>query len=171
MTWFDIFIYIVIIYCVFKGYKTGLVKQLATLTGLVAGAILSGQISSLLLPLLQSKLQSSDYILAPLSYILAFILIMLAFYLLGTLIQGIVEAAKMGTLNRLAGIALCLTKWILAVSIIVNLIAQIDSGHHIISHDTISRSRTYEYVQPFAPQIVPFLKFEFDQEQLSGKDR
>lgn len=164
MTWFDIFIYIVIIYCVFKGYKTGLIKQLATLAGLVAGAILSGQISSLLLPILQGKSGSSDYILAPLSYMLAFALIMLAFYLLGTLLQGIIEAAKMGILNRLAGVILCLTKWILAISIVTNLIAHIDSKHFIISDATINNSKTYKYVQPFAPHIVPFLKFEFNKE-------
>ena len=75
MTWFDILIYIVVIYCVFKGYKTGLIKQLATLAGLIAGAILSGQISSILLPVLQGKSHSSEYILAPLSYMLAFALI------------------------------------------------------------------------------------------------
>lgn len=170
MTWFDIFIYIVIVYCVFKGYKTGLIKQLATLAGLVAAAILSGQISSILLPILQGKSHSSDYILAPISYMLAFALIMLAFYLLGTLIQGIIEAAKMGTLNRLAGVGLCLTKWILAISIVVNLISKIDSRHYIISDDTISKSKTYKYVQPLAPHIVPFLKFEFDKSQLSEKD-
>lgn len=164
MTWFDLFIYIVIIYCVFKGYKTGLIKQLATLAGLVAGAILSGQISSILLPVLQGKSHSSDYILAPISYMLAFALIMLAFYFLGTLIQGIVEAAKMGTLNRLAGIVLCLTKWMLAISIIMNLILKIDSTHYIISENTINNSKMYKYVQPLAPHIVPFLKFEFNKE-------
>lgn len=164
MTWFDLFIYIVIIYCVFKGYKTGLIKQLATLAGLVAGAILSGQISSILLPVLQGKSHSSDYILAPISYMLAFALIMLAFYFLGTLIQGIVEAAKMGTLNRLAGVVLCLTKWMLAISIIMNLILKIDSIHYIISENTINNSKMYKYVQPLAPHIVPFLKFEFNKE-------
>lgn len=164
MAWFDILIYIVVIYCIVKGYKTGLIKQLATLAGLIAGAILSGQISSLLLPVLQGKLHSSEYILAPLSYILAFALIMFAFYLLGTLVQGVVEAVKMGILNRLAGIALCLVKWILAISIVVNLISKIDPAHHIISEDTIVRSKTYKYVQPFAPHIVPFLKFDFDKE-------
>lgn len=164
MTWFDILIYIVVTYCVFKGYKTGLIKQLATLAGLIAGAILSGQISSILLPVLQGKSHSSEYILAPLSYMLAFALIMLAFYLLGTLIQGVIEAAKMGTLNRLAGVVLCLVKWMLAISIVINLIGKIDSKHYIISEDTINRSKMYKYVQPFAPHIVPFLKFEFDKE-------
>ncbi|SHF60015.1 CvpA family protein [Dysgonomonas macrotermitis] len=164
MTWFDICIFIVTAYCIFKGYKTGLVKQLATLAGLVAGAVLSGQISTIIRPLIQGKTESSDYILEPLSYILAFAIIMLAFYLLGTLVQGILEAAKMGTLNRLAGIVLCLTKWMFAISIVLNLLIKVDTNRIIISHETEARSKTYKYVQPLAPYLVPYLKFGLDKE-------
>lgn len=160
MNWLDIIIVIIVVYCIFEGYKTGLIKQLATLAGFIVGAVLSGTISSIILPILQSKIGSSENILGPLSYILAFTAIMIVFYLLGSMIQSIVETVKMGALNRLAGIVLCLAKWIFVTSILLNLILKTDTNKVLITDNTINKSKTFKYVQPFAPRIVPFLKFD-----------
>lgn len=160
MNWLDIIIVIIVVYCIFEGYKTGLIKQLATLAGFIVGAVLSGTISSIILPILQSKIGSSENILGPLSYILAFTAIMIVFYLLGSMIQSIVETVKMGALNRLAGIVLCLAKWVFVTSILLNLILKTDTNKALITDNTINKSKTFKYVQPFAPRIVPFLKFD-----------
>lgn len=162
MNWFDICIFIVIIYCIIKGYKTGLVKQLSTLAGLIAGAVLSGKLSILILPYIQHIKQIPHYMSAPLSYAITFIIIISAFYLLGTMMEEILKTVKMGTLNKLAGVALCLTKWLFAISIIVNLIVQADEHHQLIGPKIQDGSTTYKYIQPFAPKLVPFLKFSFD---------
>lgn len=163
MNWFDILIFIVVIYCIIKGYKTGLVKQLSTLAGLLAGAILSGKLSVLLLPYIQHIKSIPPSMTAPLSYILTFLIIILGFYLLGTMVEEIIKTVKMGTLNKLAGVALCLIKWLFAISIIVNLIVQADEHHQLIAPKIQNGSTTYKYIQPFAPKLVPFLKFSLDE--------
>lgn len=162
MNWFDICIVIVIIYCIIKGYKTGLVKQLSTLAGLIVGAVLSGKLSILVLPYIQHIKQIPEYMTAPLSYALTFLIIITSFYLLGTMMEEILKTVKMGTLNKLAGIALCLTKWLFAISIIVNLIVQADEHHQLLAPKIQNGSATYKYIQPFAPKLVPFLKFSLD---------
>lgn len=162
MNWFDICIFIVIIYCIIKGYKTGLVKQLSTLAGLIVGAVLSGKLSILILPYVQHIKQIPHYISAPLSYAITFLIIISAFYLLGTMMEEILKTVKMGTLNKLAGVALCLTKWLFAISIILNLIVQADEHHQLITPKIQNGSSTYKYIQPFAPKLVPFLKFSFN---------
>lgn len=162
MNWFDICIFIVIIYCIIKGYKTGLVKQLSTLAGLIVGAVLSGKLSILILPYVQHIKQIPHYMAAPLSYAITFLIIISSFYLLGTMMEEILKTVKMGTLNKLAGVALCLTKWLFAISIVVNLIVQADEHHQLIAPKIQNGSATYKYIQPFAPKLVPFLKFNFD---------
>ncbi|PXV67545.1 colicin V production protein [Dysgonomonas alginatilytica] len=162
MNWFDICIIIVIIYCIIKGYKTGLVKQLSTLAGLIVGAVLSGKLSILILPYVKHIKQIPDYMAAPLSYALTFLIIISSFYLLGTMMEEILKTVKMGTINKLAGIALCLTKWLFAISIAVNLIVQADEHHQLLAPKIRNGSATYKYIQPFAPKLVPFLKFSFD---------
>ena len=162
MNWFDICIFIVIIYCIIKGYKTGLVKQLSTLAGLIVGAVLSGKLSALILPYVQHIKQIPHYMSAPLSYAITFLLIISAFYLLGTMMEEILKTVKMGTLNKLAGVALCLTKWLFAISIILNLIIQADEHHQLIAPKIQNGSTTYTYIHPFAPKLVPFLKFSLD---------
>lgn len=162
MNWFDICIFIVIVYCVIKGYKTGLVKQLSTLAGLIVGAILSGKLSVLILPYVQHIKQISPYMAPPLSYALTFLIIIACFYLLGTMMEEILKTVKMGTLNKLAGIALCLTKWLFAISIVINLIVQADEHHQLIAPKIQNGSASYKYIQPFAPKLVPFLKFSLD---------
>lgn len=162
MNWFDICIVIVIIYCIIKGYKTGLVKQLSTLAGLIVGAVLSGKLSVLILPYIQHIKQIPDYMTAPLSYALTFLIIISSFYLLGTMMEEILKTVKMGTLNKLAGVVLCLTKWLFVISIVINLIVQADEHHQLLAPKIRNRSATYKYIQPFAPKLVPFLKFNFE---------
>lgn len=157
MNWFDIIILIVAGYSILKGFKTGFVKQLASLGGLLAGAILSGQVSYILEPYMHKV---SERFAAPLSYMIAFVLIITAFAIVGHMLHEILETVKLGTLNRLAGAALCFSKWILAISILINLISKADENKRLISDNFRKKSRTFNSVQAIAPIIVPYLKFE-----------
>ena len=78
------------------------------------------------------------------------------------MMEEILKTVKMGTLNKLAGIALCLTKWLFAISIVINLIVQADEHHQLIAPKVQNGSASYKYIQPFAPKLVPFLKFSLD---------
>lgn len=158
ITWFDIIIIIITIYCIIKGYKSGLVKQLATLLGLVAGAMLSGQISEIILPFLEQKLNTTSYLLSPISYLLSFGIIMVCFYFLSTLAEGILETIKMGKLNRIAGALFCIAKWFFAISIVINIISMFDKNQTFIKNNTIAHSISYKYIQPLAPHIIPFIE-------------
>ncbi len=160
MNWFDICIFIVTAYCFIKGYKTGFVKQLTTLAGLVVGAMLSGKLSALILPYIQHVV--SPTMAATLSYTVTFLIIIGGFYLLGTMMEEILKTVKMGTLNKLAGAALCLTKWLFVISIVLNLIVKADEHFQFITPKIRDNSASYKYIQPFAPTLIPFLKFNLE---------
>lgn len=162
MNWFDLFILIVVAYCALSGYKSGLIRQLASLVGFATAAILSGQISTIIEPHIKKASNIPEYLVDSLSYALSFLVIMIFFYILGRMLESIVKSIKMGTLNRIGGSVLCLAKWVLVVSIILNIIIRIDNKKQLtnnIEKDSIS----YRYIQPIAPSIIPYLQFNFEQ--------
>lgn len=159
MNWLDTLVIIVAIYSIFKGYKTGLIKQLASLAAIIACVLLSGKISSIILPYLRSLGKIPENLVESAAFIASFLLIFAAFMLLGYMLQSILQTVKLGTLNKLAGAALCITKWMIVVSLMLNLLIKMDSNHLIIPADIDTRSKSYPYIQPIAAAITPYLKF------------
>lgn len=164
MNWFDILVAIIILYSFFKGYSSGFIKQLASLAGIIACILLSGKVSSVILPHLQKLGNIPDKLLEPAAFIAAFIIIAAAFLLLGHMLQSILETIKLGFINKIAGAGLGLIKWMIVLSMILNLLVKIDEHHVILPADISARSLTYKYIQPIAPSITPYLKFNFTKE-------
>jgi len=165
MNWFDILVIIVAIYAFIKGYSSGLIKQLASLAGIIACILLSGKVSLLILPYLRNLGKIPDNLIEPAAYIASFLLIFAVFMLIGHMLQSILQAVHLGMLNKLAGSVLSLAKWMIIISLLVNLIAKIDKNNSIIPSDMDSRSKTYGYIQPIATVIAPYLKFDFSENE------
>jgi len=161
MNWLDIIVAIVIVYSIFKGYRTGFIKQLASLAGIVACILLSGKVSAMILPYLRNLGNIPDKLLEPAAFIAAFILIAAAFMLLGHMIQSILETIKLGFINRLAGAVLSLAKWMIIISLVFNLLIKMDEHRVLFPADIENRSLSFKYIQPVAPAIAPYLKFNF----------
>ncbi|MDU1905103.1 MAG: CvpA family protein [Dysgonomonas sp.] len=159
MNWFDILIIIVAIYSIFKGYRSGFVKQLASLVAIIACILISGKVSSILLPYIQDRIPANWA--EPAAFITSFLLIFAVVMILGHMLQSILETVKMGTLNKMAGAVLSLAKWMLVVSIIFNLLSKMDENHTLIDADLKEKSKTYQYIQPLAPAITPYLSFNW----------
>ncbi len=84
MNWFDIVVIVLILITLIKGFFSGLVMQVATLAGLILGAIFAGKLSELIAPELIKLTDASPHIIGPpLSYIIAFIAIIVILFLAG----------------------------------------------------------------------------------------
>lgn len=161
MNWFDLVIIILAVITLIKGFFSGLVMQIASLAGLILAAIFAGQLSGLLAPKLIELTNASPHIIGPLSYIIAFILIIVALLFAGKLLESLVDAIKMNTLNRLAGALFCCAKWIIVFSILMNLLIEFDQDKNIIKDDIRQESVSYPYVMDIAQTVIPYLKFEW----------
>jgi membrane protein required for colicin V production len=166
---FDIIIAGIIIFSVITGYISGLVMQLASLLGLVCCAFFAGKTATVVHPFFMEFTGIPDYISIPLSYLLSFILIMIAFYAAGKLLDGFVKAIQLNMLNRLAGSFFSVAKWLIMISILLNLLVIIDKDEHIIKHDIKERSLSYPYIKPLAPSFIPFLDFTGHSENITFK--
>lgn len=161
MNWFDLVVLILAVLTLVKGFFSGLVMQVASLAGLILAAIFAGQLSTILAPKLIELTNASPHIVGPLSYIIAFILIIVALLFAGKLLQSFVDAIKMNTLNRLAGALFCCAKWIVVFSILMNLLVEFDQDQKVVKEDIRKQAISYPYIMDIAQTVIPYLRFDW----------
>jgi len=161
INWFDILIAVLLIVTLIKGYSSGLVMQIATLAGVVLGAIFAGILSEFIAPTLLEWTKAEPHIIAPLSYIIAFILIFIALILLGRSLQSIIKVVKMNIVNRILGAIFCSLTGLIALSILLNIVIEFDKDKRIINESVRTQSLAYPFVKMASPLIIPYLKFDW----------
>ena len=161
MNWFDLAVLIIVGLTFIWGFVSGLVMQLASLVGLVLAAIFAGQLSDLIAPRLIAYTEVSPHIGGPVSYIVAFVAILIAIVLIGKAIQKAIDALELNTLNRLGGAVFSVAKWFVLISIVLNLIVEIDQDKRLIKEDVRQESLAYPYVKGLATMVVPYLRFDW----------
>lgn len=164
MNWFDLVVIIIVILTLIRGFFSGFVMQVASLAGLVLAAVFSGKLSGLFAPKLIELTDASPHIIGPLSYLIAFIAIIIALLFAGKLVESLVDAIKMNTLNRLAGALFCCAKWIVVFSILMNLLVEFDQDKNIIQNDVRQHSLSYPYIVDIAQTVIPYLRFDWVKE-------
>lgn len=161
MVWFDFIILGVLVFSFIKGYKSGLVMQLAMLVGLIVSAIFAGKLSELVTPYLIRWIDGiPSYVLSPISYLIAFVLIISACFFWGKIFESLLKLVLLGFVNSFIGGLFSMLKWLVIFSILLNLILMLDYNHKLIDENTKEKSLTFEPVSQIAQTLVPFLRPE-----------
>ena len=132
MNWFDLVVIVLVLITLIKGFFSGLIMQVATLAGLILGAIFAGKLSESIAPELIELTDASPHIIGPLSYIIAFIAILVALFFAGKMLESFMDALAITTLNSIAGAVFYAAKWIILLSIVFNLVVEFDQDKRII---------------------------------------
>ncbi|MDR1881866.1 MAG: CvpA family protein [Prevotella sp.] len=171
LNWFDLVVVILVLITLIKGFFSGLVMQTAALAGIVLGAVFAGKLSGFIAPRLINLTGGPSHIIGPLSYLVAFIAILVVLFFAGKLLESFVDALKMTMLNRLAGALFCAAKWIIVFSIVLNLVTEFDRHKQIIKEDTREHSHTYPFITKIAKAVIPYLRFDWiDQSSFAAYD-
>lgn len=160
MTWLDIFVAIICIMAFLRGLKTGLIMQVASLGGIILGAIFAGRIAEIIYPYLDGKIGDSENVTGAASYLIGFVLILFAVSLIGKLTHSLANAIFLGSINRIVGAVFCTAKWILIMSILLNILIQFDLGKSLIKDKVRDQSHTYPILINIAQTIIPYLRFD-----------
>ena len=161
MNWFDLLILIIAAATLIKGYSSGLIMQLTTLVGFLLGGIFAGKLSEWVVPYIIELIPSYPHIVAPMSYIVAFALIIIAVFFIGKTINATVKALQLGTINRLFGAFFCSLKWLFVASIILNLIVEFDQNQKLIKEEVRNESIAYPYLKALSSVVIPYLRFDW----------
>ena len=72
MNWLDITIGIPLIFAVIKGYRSGLIMQVAILIGVVVSVVFAGKLSEYIAPYFPETIGIPAHLIPPIAYIIAF---------------------------------------------------------------------------------------------------
>jgi len=123
MNWIDIALLVPLIWGFFKGFKKGLIIELVSIIALIAGIYAGMHLSHLITPFIENSVPENY--LHILSFVITFIIVVLGLYLIGKLLEKIVDIIQLGFVNKMAGSVFGAVKFLIITSVIFYFISQI----------------------------------------------
>ncbi|MET0392808.1 MAG: CvpA family protein [Chitinophagaceae bacterium] len=146
----DIIFLVILVLAVIKGFQRGLILGVFSLLAIIIGLAAAIRLSAAVAHRIGSAVNVSDRWLPVISFIIVFLIVLLLIRWGARLLQKTVEMATLGWANRLGGIVLYAVVFTIVYSILLFYAVQL----HLIKPETIERSATYAFVQPWGPKAI-----------------
>lgn len=142
MNWLDVLIAIPIVWLIYKGWKRGWVREIATLVGLLAGIWAATHLIPLIVEVLHLEGEGAVLI----AFFICFVGALVLAYLLGKCVEGLMKVTHLSMLNRIGGAVLGGTIAVCIVAVLLNYIVMIDKHEKVLTFDTKEKSALYRPV-------------------------
>ncbi len=159
MNLLDIILLVPLLWLGYRGFRKGLVIELASLAALILGIYASIHFSWFAADLLDQWLNIEPEYMTIVSFIVTFIVVVVLVYTLGRIIEKMVDMVALGFLNKLLGTVFGLLKAVLFLSVILLLISSFDQNEKLITPKMKSESRLYKPIASVIPLIIPRIDF------------
>ncbi len=159
ISFLDVFIVLVLIWAIFKGYKKGPVVHAVSLLIIVIGIALFGMISNSIAEYIRDRATVS---LDNLQFIVFAVLFSATLWLANFVSRKveIAAAAKTKGIGSIAlGILAGLIKYLYILSITLLFFAQFDKSYNLINTGEKSRTKLYTTVKSIAPATIKTVSF------------
>ncbi|MBR8535082.1 CvpA family protein [Carboxylicivirga mesophila] len=166
MNYFDIITGILLILAIIKGFKNGLIIELASLAALVLGLFGAIKFSSITETYLMEHIDSSH--IGLIAFIVTFIAIVIGVHLVAKVVDKLVSAIALGMVNRVLGAIFSLLKYAFIISVIIAILGSFEKTYSLIPEEQKSSSHLYEPLKSIAPSIFPYLQFNEVREQIDN---
>ena len=157
MNYIDIVIAILLVIFGFAGLRKGLITEVATLLGLVAGLYGAFHFSDFTADKLVEHVNIDPKYLNVVAFIVTFIVVALLVNLLGRLITKLVKSINLGFIDKLGGFIFGLAKGLLICSLLVLLLNTFNLKSLIKEED-----RENSVLYPYVEMTVPYVYQGFD---------
>jgi membrane protein required for colicin V production len=157
MNWLDAAILVILILSLVMGFINGLVKEVASLAALILGIWGAIKFSSFTAEKLYDYFDMTGHYVGIIAFIITFSVIVVIIHFIGMLADKVVNAASLGFINRILGIAFGLIKSVLIMSVFFSVLNAIDSKRPFLPGKTIEESRFYGPISDIAPAIFPII--------------
>jgi membrane protein required for colicin V production len=146
----DVLYLIVLVLASIRGLRRGLIVGLFSFVAVIVGLAAAMKLSTVAAGYIGTAVKVSDRWLPIISFIVVFVLIVLLIRLAANLLQKAVEMVMLGWVNRLGGMILYAAIYTLVYSVVLFYAEQV----HLIQPETIEKSVTYHFVQPWGPWFI-----------------
>ncbi len=144
-----VFAILMVVACI-KGYQKGLIIALFSIIAFIIGLAAALKLSSVMAVWLSGTLNVGAKWLPFLSFIIIFFIVVLLVRLGGRLIEKTFKMVLLGWVNRLGGIVFYAVLYIIFLSVFLFYAEKV----HLIEPAAIASSKSYSFVQPWAPIVV-----------------
>ena len=159
MNTLDIVILAVVGLFTLLGLKKGFIVTLATLAGLFLGIYLAIHFSDYASGIIERNFHPSSCWLPALAYAATFLVVLIGIYLIGKLVENLVEKTGMGVLNHIGGALLGFAKGVLIMGAIFYLINLADPGGKMISPSSKEHAIFYQPVAKVVSLLIEKIPF------------
>lgn len=158
----DIILAIILCFFVWKGYKNGLIKELASLTALIAGVFIAIRFSDFVASLLKDKGGFSSEYLPIISFAVIFITVVVLILVFAKVLDKFIKAIKLQWLNKSGGILFSVLKSMLIFGGLFFFICQLNQRADLFDPAFLDKSflfkpfiKVFEFVFPYAQNLYP----------------
>jgi len=157
MNWIDLIIVVLLILSIIGGFTNGLVKEVASLAGLILGIWGAIKFSSFTAAKLYEWFDMTGQFVGIIAFIVTFGIIVVIIHFIGIIADKLIDAIALGFLNRILGMVFGFIKSVLILSVIFCVLNAIDARRHFLPREAIEGSRFYNPVSDIAPAIFPII--------------
>lgn len=150
MNYLDIIILLPIAYGLIRGLMLGFVKELTSIAGVIAGIIAAKIWAPIFATKIMTVLEAPDWLGQSLAYVLLFVGVALLFKVVARILQKFLRAISLGWLDKLAGGLFGGLKWLLVISVVLNLLIIPEQYVKIIKEEAKADSQLYQPVMSVA---------------------
>ncbi len=158
MNYLDIIVGALLAFALFKGFKNGLIIELASLVALVLGLLGAIKFSSITADYLSQYINSSH--IGLIAFIATFILIVIGVHLVAKVVDKLIAAVALGLVNRILGAAFSFLKYAFVLSVVFAVLNGFNRSFQIIPKEQQDSSYLYEPIASIAPLVFPYLHFD-----------
>ncbi|MBC6991408.1 MULTISPECIES: CvpA family protein [Hymenobacter] len=158
MSGFDILLLLPLGVGAVKGFRRGLVLEVASLLAFVLGVVGGLMLLNDAIPLVRHYVGDAFGALPLVSFVLVFALIVWGVHLLGGFLKTAVHLTPLGVLDNVLGGAAGVVKWVLGLSLLLHGLGL--AGLKLLSPSLVAESQVLPVVQqatPFALGVVGFV--------------
>lgn len=160
MNTLDIVLIVPIAFGLIQGFRHGLVKEVGSLVGIVVGIYLARYFSDDVAKILVQQFGWSFSICITIAYALVFIAGAVGIQLIAYVLSKILDFIKVGWLNKTIGSVFGALKFVLILSVILNLFSMLNAFQPIVQKKAVENSALYKPIESIMPSIMPFLDFD-----------
>ena len=159
MNFLDIILAIPLCYFIYKGWKRGLIFELASLAGIVVGCWAAVHLSTWVAQSLH--LTGEGAVLT--AFFITFMAAIAGAFFLGKAIEGIFKMVKLKNVNKLLGAALGMMKCLCVLAILLNFVLLVDQSHKIITPKAQTGSVLFKPTYTVGNRLTTKLKTYIDK--------
>lgn len=150
----DIILAVPMLLLIFWGWRKGVVREVATLVGVLVGIWAAVHLSQLVAELI--GLEGENAVL--IAFLACFVGALVLAWLLGRLVEGLLKATKLSILNRIAGAILGMVKALCILAVMLNTAVMLDTKEKLLKPDIKEKSILYSPVYTTGNRLTDSLK-------------